>query len=609
MTINAVLKRHFKIELQIIFILIVSILALFLNGYYFNVSDQYLYIPSIQKIVDPSLYKNDILFEQPSSRYTLLFYPIAYLALIFSLEWIFFVGYLIATFILFYSVFKLSIVLFDRRSIAYIAVLLCFIYKPIAGTSSTTHELFFTLRSFTMPITLLAMGFFIDERYIAATLTSAIAFQIHPLTAIAPTMVIIGYIAFNLVFSSEFRSRIGIHNGIKSIVVFVIAMLPLLLKVLFSESENFGNLSPFSLMPEDWLNIVKLRNRYAFPSIWNIEVWKYVIFYSILFVSGFCVAFFKTKEYNKHIRSVWLAVTSLLSILICYVFSDLFPLPLIVQCQIGRGFFMIIYLALIYAAYLIGSEYLSENSSIISKFIVVLCGVSFASGKLNLLILGVIAYILIVLPRNFWKYSEFIGAPLFGILLFYFEISGQNMLSNRNLLKIPALILVVALLVQKFFWRDLLRKYIPILAIIVSLVMIRLPVVKILFKGKINQRTDIPLYEKRTNWIQVQKWASNNTEKDAMFLVPPKTSGFRSYSKRSIVGDWKDGAPGIFSRRYALKWYARMQSLGNYPKFQEEDFLKAAKKYEADFVVTRKGHKLDFEKVYENSGFLVYRIP
>jgi hypothetical protein len=49
-----------------------------------------------------------------------------------------------------------------------------------------------------------------------------------------------------------------------------------------------------------------------------------------------------------------------------------------------------------------------------------------------------------------------------------------------------------------------------------------------------------PPYEKRGDWIGVQLWAKENTPIDAMFITPPYLQGFRIYSERGAVAEWKD---------------------------------------------------------------------
>jgi len=55
-----------------------------------------------------------------------------------------------------------------------------------------------------------------------------------------------------------------------------------------------------------------------------------------------------------------------------------------------------------------------------------------------------------------------------------------------------------------------------------------------------------PPYEKRGDWIGVQLWAKENTPIDAMFITPPYLQGFRIYSERGAVAEWKDGTQQYF---------------------------------------------------------------
>ena len=122
-------------------------------------------------------------------------------------------------------------------------------------------------------------------------------------------------------------------------------------------------------------------------------------------------------------------------------------------------------------------------------------------------------------------------------------------------------------------------------------------------------RVDFPHQKPNDTWTQVQYWAAENTPVEAVLIVPWNTKGFRNFSKRSIVGDNKDGAPGLFSESYDMEWARRREQLRSYDKLKDEDFIELAGEYKASFVVTRSGQKLDFLKAYENSEFCVYDLP
>ncbi len=64
------------------------------------------------------------------------------------------------------------------------------------------------------------------------------------------------------------------------------------------------------------------------------------------------------------------------------------------------------------------------------------------------------------------------------------------------------------------------------------------------------------------DWRAVQLWAREATPRDAIFVVPPRATGFRVESLRSVWVDWKDGTVGMFDSRYTAEWVRRMSILG-----------------------------------------------
>jgi hypothetical protein len=56
------------------------------------------------------------------------------------------------------------------------------------------------------------------------------------------------------------------------------------------------------------------------------------------------------------------------------------------------------------------------------------------------------------------------------------------------------------------------------------------------------------------DWLRVQRWARQETGRGDTFLVPPHYEGFRVFSERPVVGEWKDGAAVIWQPEYAGHW-------------------------------------------------------
>jgi hypothetical protein len=122
------------------------------------------------------------------------------------------------------------------------------------------------------------------------------------------------------------------------------------------------------------------------------------------------------------------------------------------------------------------------------------------------------------------------------------------------------------------------------------------------------QRINLPHRLPADSWRDVQQWIAENTPADAVFFVPPDTRAFRIYAKRSSVVDWKDGAPSVFSERYAKTWWERMTRLQGYENLGAQEWRELAARYRASFLVARANSPLQFPKPYDNGAFAVYLI-
>lgn len=116
-----------------------------------------------------------------------------------------------------------------------------------------------------------------------------------------------------------------------------------------------------------------------------------------------------------------------------------------------------------------------------------------------------------------------------------------------------------------------------------------------------------PNYPNDSEWIDIQLWAKNNTSINEVFLTPPNKTGFRIFSERKIIGEYKDGAPVIFSFKFATIWRQRMEDLQSYILFSENDINRLKTKYHFDYVVVEKPKSFDFIKVHENNKYTIYK--
>ena len=66
----------------------------------------------------------------------------------------------------------------------------------------------------------------------------------------------------------------------------------------------------------------------------------------------------------------------------------------------------------------------------------------------------------------------------------------------------------------------------------------------------------------------VQNWVRVNTKEDAVLITPPRRAGFRVFSERTIIGEWKDGTQQYFDEDFVREWDRRMRALEQ-PRYWE----------------------------------------
>jgi uncharacterized protein DUF6798 len=111
-------------------------------------------------------------------------------------------------------------------------------------------------------------------------------------------------------------------------------------------------------------------------------------------------------------------------------------------------------------------------------------------------------------------------------------------------------------------------------------------------------------------WREAQDWARRSTPKDAVFLTPPREAGFRVFSERTVVGEWKDGTQQYFDDAFVREWGDRMQALRGdaYASLPDRALLDLAARYGASYIVLpARPIRPGLVPVYRAKGYAVYR--
>jgi hypothetical protein len=128
-------------------------------------------------------------------------------------------------------------------------------------------------------------------------------------------------------------------------------------------------------------------------------------------------------------------------------------------------------------------------------------------------------------------------------------------------------------------------------------------------------------------WVDVQRWAKENTPADAIFLTPPQTAkgGFRVFSERPVVCEWRDGTQLYFSGDFDEQWWKRLNAVGDLmldtagrhivsrrslDDLPDGRLMELARDFGAKYIVLPKDAKKngrELSKVFENARWAVYR--
>jgi len=574
-------------------IALATVLSIIFFRYRFAISDQCIYIPIIRKILDSSLYPGDHLFNQPSGKYTIVLPIVAYLSKLFTIRWVFFVGYIAVIFAVSWAIYKCAFSFFKNRDVACIALLLLCISRR-ADQAIITQEGFFTLQPVAAPFSLLALCFFIDERYTLAVAFNAIAILIHPISAAPCFLLLATYLAIN-------SYRLGWRAILRMAGVFLLITSPVSLRAIMSRGSSSHGLNFLRMASAEWMNILYGRNTYAFPALWNHTSWVHLRSIVVLLVVSMFLKIMYVGMDRRDWKALWIVIASLASLGMAHLFGSVIPIPLFFGLQMARGLYMLMYVAFIYAAYVAWSGYQSGRLSMNRGIAAVVSAAAIATGEPRLMVSGILTSVIIWLatkPSNNVLKS---AIRVFGILMagvvVYFSLVNFVF---AVIVCVPIALLIVYEILKKIkvIEGKPIYRWVAVYILFIAV-----------FTAKVHKdglQVNSPLQNPDDEWTQVQYWAAENTPKDAMFIVPWDTAGFRNFSRRPIVADVKDGAPGLFSESYDIEWARRRGQFQSNASLKDEDFVELAKEYKASYVVTRSSHQLGFPRVYEGRDFHVY---
>jgi hypothetical protein len=169
-------------------IALLAVATVLVQGYHFAVDDAAIYVPAVQKVVHPALFPFGAEFFLAHGRLSLFAAIVGNSARLLHLPVaaaIFF-WHVFSVFFLLLAAWRLVVACFEGPRSRWCAILLlaAVLPVPVAGTALPIMDPYLTARSFSTPITILAVACFVEDRRAVALLWLLLAATIHPQMAV-----------------------------------------------------------------------------------------------------------------------------------------------------------------------------------------------------------------------------------------------------------------------------------------------------------------------------------------------------------------------------------------------------------------------------------------
>ncbi|GEM_PF-3593146 len=579
-----------------------AIASICFQGYIFGYHDHSVQIPYIWWKLNPSLYPRDLLSESFPYYFALVWDWVAWASLYIPLKYLLLILHIFFRWLFFESLYYLGLTLSNNKITALLSAA-AFLF-PLHTLGDWVPSPAFVHANVALPGVIYALAFFFRGKILLSFILVGLLFNVHVMHA-----VFLGFVLFFILLRRRevfrtFQFWTGVALG-------VLLALPTFIPM----AKSIG----FPVGP-DWINVIRLRAaHHIFPFTWT---WPWLSFCIYLFC-GYQA--FRRISIHYRQESVMVGAAVLTLCIIGIVFSEIYPIPFIMRMHIFRSVVIFIIVLTVLISHYFANELLiakrqaaftpyqafliiGTTALIYSAYIPLLASSLYLSSKRRNAILPFVGLILLF-PFMVWALTSLqYAVPLSS----YFKAEA---------LKVVVVLMTSVLLSGLLFHEQLYPVFkIPVrpTRTISYLGLIILSLLVIYWKERI--RTQDDFVQRLPEWIDVQVWARDHSNPDDCFLTPPKYEGFRVFSRRSIIADWKDGTASFWYPPLASRWLERMIELhyidrdtlhviDRYESLSREEILNLSRRYNCCYAVFLRPVKESLTVVYYNREFVVYSIP
>lgn len=569
-------------------LLLLAVASMDFKGYRFGGSNHSLQVPHLKHLVEPSLYRGDPVLGSFDSYVTFFFHALAPVVRMMGVEPVYFALYALSHFATLAALYALGLALSRSPAAAFVACFLSVGQVPSLG-AELSYWPRLTHAEVATPLLLWAFWLYLRGRPLVAFALAGFTFNVHGLYALY-VGVMLG--ADTLLTPTRRRGLLA------AAAAFLLPALPALLWALARHD---------AVPPEQWpLWLQTLRERsalHAFPL--SVPASVYGRYLTLLSLGG--LAFFARPKEARHPALVHFAIAALGLCVAGLFFSEVLPVRRLLEAQLLRSTKWLTFFVIVLVAHLVTVAWEWRGLARLASAVCVL-GLTLEQPAWV-----TVSLVLFVLARReVWPLPL---SALAALALIVDVVTGASPVGERfglaaltngvrDAFSSPAVAVCLGLLLVIRASPTLQRAQRGLLLLAPAL----------LFGGVLPY-----MYRQHRiavageAWNEAQTWVGRHTARDSVILTPPDREGFRVFSERAVVGEWKDGTQQFFSWAFTLEWRKRMEDLqigvSSFEDLPPERLAELGRRYGASYLVFPAGSRLPFESLFENSEFAIYRLP
>jgi hypothetical protein len=598
-------------------ILALAVAQILFAGYQFGAGNQAVQIPFLLKSADPSLFARDAMVDRTIAHYPSWFFR-GLGSLIGTGEvqsWYFALHVLTAAATL-AAAYALSWSMFQDRASSAVAILLLLPAHHRALGGDGLYSAAFTHTWAALPVAILALALLYRERWLPAAALAGALFNVHALTA--------GYlgvmIACVLIGQRPWR---GWARLVAVAGVFIACAAPTALAIV-GQSEGFGQM---------WLAVTRARSAaHVLPSTWWGAANPDLPRFGMLLAMGVLAMSYAPAGARQ--RTTWLILLATAVLFVAgYVLGELLPVPPIVRAQLFRSSRLLLVILLVQIAHAVAQGLKAPSNKAIGPESRLLEFV----GAITVLVSLAVPPLLLFLPvaMAWWVVVALTNGRLSVVQASFAGAAGLVTALAHGLIAFPVPGLRTRPgLAPLGAWLGA-GAMLAIGAGLLAICRLRMGrwlgwsggVLALLAAGAmawvVHSHVAVPPDDP---WVRVQLWARDRTPPDSLFLTPIRPGGFRIHSRRSVVGEWRDGTQAFFAAGFAPVWWERMEQLQAGLRYdtsgaqaispgkplgecEDWELIHLARTYGATHIVLPHGRQRELVRVYDDGSQWAIYLP